>query len=83
MAPLSCPPKTKFPTVHFAKFIIGHFTFYASFESKILYILLCMPSDLKMTGTYCTDDARVKLHVPSFQKVIFFSTISNITQRRY
>ena len=28
-----------------------------------------MPFHLKMTGTSCTDDARVKL--PSFQKVTF------------
>ena len=32
-----------------------------------------------MTCTSCTDDARVK--VPSFQKVIFFTAISNIRKK--
>ena len=53
---------------------------YSSFESKIrlckkhestkALLRLCMSFHLKMIGTSCTDDARVK--VPSFQKVTFF-----------
>ena len=33
-----------------------------------------------MTGTSCTDDARVKVKVTSFQKVTFFYNIKNSTE---
>ena len=40
-----------------------------------------MQFHLKMAGTSCTDDARVK--VPSFQKVAVFSTILDIPHKRH
>ena len=40
------------------------------YESTKALPILCMTFNLKLTGTSCTDDARVK--VPSFQKVTFF-----------
>ena len=71
--------------VHLAKFLIGHLTFYASFENNVrlckIYASInqprfwqdCISFHLKMTGTSCTDDVRVK--VPTFQKSHLFYNI--------
>ena len=74
--------------IHSAKFLIGHLTFHTSFESKIrfckIHAFIHQPRFcetlqvfyLKITGTSCADDARVK--VPSFQKVKFFLQCNNV-----
>ena len=57
------------------------YTKVCSYKSTKILQRLCRSFHLKMTGSSCKDDARVK--VPSFQKVTFSSTILNIPQRCY